>query len=151
MNNSDCEAGNTGELGGVSLLTLYDSPASDLVSASKEIDPSSVKGLSRGIERARLPRMRAVTGPGATNTKIEAVTDEDPEVAVTVTVYKLPTSSEYAGRENLVGSLLEDSIVVVRLFSWTVHTYLIAAKDEAHADGLAADRMVSGDEADMVR
>ena len=95
--------------------------------------------------------MIAVTGPGATNTKTEADTDEGPEVALTVTVYKLPTLSEYAGKENLDGSMLIDLTSIVLLPNWTVHANLIAAKDAAHTDGLASDRMVSGVEAVMAR
>ena len=121
------------------------------MSASKEMDPSSVKGLSSGTERARLPRMIAVTGPDAMYVFIEAFTDEGPEVALTVTVYKLPTLSEYEDRENLDGSMLVDLTSIVLLPNWTVHAYLIAAKDVAHTDGLAADRMVSGVEAVMAR
>ena len=121
------------------------------MSASKDIDPSRVKGLSSGTERARLPCMIAATGPGAMYVFIEAIDDEGPDVALTVSVYKLPTLSEYADKENLDGSTLVDLSARVLLPNWTVHAYLIAAKDAAQTDGLAADRMVSGVEAVMVR
>ena len=88
------ESGSREEIRSGLFITLYVSAARELVSPSKEMDPSKTRDLSSGMERERPPRMAAVTVPGAMYTFTAAAADDAPAMALTVTVYRLPALSE---------------------------------------------------------
>ena len=64
-----------------------------------------------------------------------------PAVAFTVTVYVLSTANEYAGRDNVLESELEEFIAVIWPFSSIAHAY-VTGIGGTQLDRVTDDRIV---------